>query len=84
MSRIEQLPTIGLEVRFVLTESEARALDGLTGYSIDEFLKFFYQNMGRHYLEPHEAGLRSLFKSVRSTIPGILERVDKAREVFNV
>ncbi len=83
MARIEQLPVVVLEVRLVLTESEARALDGLTSYSMDEFLKCFYQNMGRHYLEPHEAGLRSLFKSVRSIIPGLLERVDKARETFN-
>ncbi len=82
MAKLTSHPTITVEVKLTLTEIEARALDGLTGYSMDGFLDFFYKNMGRHYLEPHEAGLRSLFKTIRGTIPPIMDRVDKARLVF--
>lgn len=49
-----------------LTESEMLALDGMMGYGADEFLKVFYQYLGKHYLHPHEAGVRSLFSKVRS------------------
>lgn len=82
MAIIKDTPQVKLEVTLVISESEARALDGLTGYDIDEFLKVFYLNMGRHYLSPHETGLREFFKSVRQLIPPQLRRVDEARAVF--
>lgn len=83
MAKIATASTVALEVTLALTESEARALEALTGYDVDGFLKSFYTSMGRHYLEPHESGLRSLFKSVRELIPSQLSRVDAARAVFN-
>lgn len=83
MAKISQTSTVGLEVTLSLSESEARALEALTGYDVEGFLKSFYSNMGRHYLEPHESGLRSLFKSVRELIPEQLRRVDEARKVFD-
>lgn len=69
MSTIEQRPTITLEVR---------ALDALVGYGDDAFVKVFYEHLGKHYMQPHEAGL----KSVRELVPGILRRTDDARLVF--
>lgn len=66
----------------VFTESELRALDALVGYGHEGFLKVFYEKMGRHYLEPHEAGLISLFESIRKMVPPILRRTDDARKVF--
>jgi len=41
-----------------LTESEMLALDAIVSYGADEFLK--------HYLQPQEDGVRSLFNKVRS------------------
>ncbi len=74
-----------MEVTIRLTEAEAGALDALAGYSVDEFLKVFYEKMGRAYLEPYEAGLRTLFDSVRSgsaSVRSLLERAQQARQVF--
>jgi hypothetical protein len=63
-----------------LTESEARALDGLSGYGTDAFLKVFYEHMGKAYLQPHEEGLRSLFDRVRTELLPQLNVVDNARK----
>lgn len=82
MAKIVQKPTIQVEVVISLTESEARALDALAGYGDNNFIAAFYREMGRHYLEPHEKGLRSLLVTVRETIPSILGRTDKARKAF--
>ncbi|QCG94287.1 hypothetical protein E6C67_08345 [Azospirillum sp. TSA2s] len=67
---------------FTLSEDEAAALDALAGYGTDAFLKVFYKEMGEAYLRPHEAGLRSLFASVRSHVPTVLERARTARKAF--
>jgi hypothetical protein len=82
MATIEGRPTMQLNVTLALTEPEARALDALVGYGVDPFLKAFYEKMGRAYLEPHESGLRTLFESVRQTVPGILNRAKEANQVF--
>lgn len=82
MAKIVQRPEVTATATFLLDEEEMRALDALTGYGIDPFLKVFYEKMGAHYLKPHEEGLRSLFKSVREAIPRILDRATEAREVF--
>lgn len=54
------------QIEFILNEHEAKALDALAGYGIDSFLKVFYDRMGRHYLQPHEIGLISLFNKIKS------------------
>lgn len=77
-------PQVGVAMKVVLEldESMARALDALAGYGDDAFLRTFYQHMGSHYLQPHEAGLRRLFEEVREKIPGTLSRVDRARKIL--
>lgn len=60
---------VDFNVDFNLTEAEANALDALAGYGTKEFLKVFYEKMGRAYLEPHEKGLISLFEKARSLRP---------------
>jgi hypothetical protein len=83
MAKISQKPKIELEVTLTLTESEARALNALTIYGDKVFLNFFYEYLGSHYLKPHEAGLISLFGTVRKEIPVLLDRTDNARNLFN-
>lgn len=83
MANIHGKGTIEAQAVFVLSEAEMRALDALVGYGTNAFLEVFYAKMGRAYLEPHEAGLRTLFESIRNQIPSILDRVDGAREIFN-
>lgn len=83
MAKLLIKPTISLSLTLELNETEARALDALVGYGVDDFLKVFYEKLGRHYMEPHESGLRSLFVTFREVIPGQLHRVDEARKEFN-
>lgn len=74
-----------LDISIRLTEVEAAALDALAGYGIEPFLEAFYEKMGRSYLEPHEAGLRSLFTSVQrgdACVANLLRKAKQARETF--
>lgn len=82
MSRLRQQPKVETSVLIELTEIEMLALDALAGYGTDEFLKVFYEKMGKAYLQPHEKGLRSLFDVVRSELPPILNRAKAARQAF--
>jgi hypothetical protein len=68
-----------------LSEQEARALMVLFSYQggPDGFLTTFYEKMGRHYLEPHEAGIRSLAKTLSEQLSPHLHTVDTARTAIN-
>lgn len=68
-----------LTVLLELNESEVRALDGIFGYSVDSFLKVFYEKMGRAYVEPHEKGVRSLHETVRQILAGPIAALDDAK-----
>lgn len=82
MAEIVQRPKVDVSATFSLNEAEMRAMDALVGYGVDGFLEVFYRQLGKAYMQPHEAGLRSLFKSIRETVPGILQRTDAARKAF--
>jgi hypothetical protein len=46
----------------------------------------FYEKLGAAYMEPHEAGLKSLFESVRGgagSVSSFMERAQDARDVFH-
>lgn len=83
MAELNANATLDVRATLTVNEAELRALDALVGYGTDPFLKVFYEKLGRAYLEKHEAGLRSLFESVRSLAPSIMGRIDSAREAFN-
>lgn len=82
MAKIGMRPTVQVIVTIELTEEEARALDALAGYGDDAFIKVFYEHLGAAYMRDHEGGLRSLLKSARDLIPGVLSRADSARLAF--
>lgn len=63
MAKLIQRPVIEAHATITLNEAEMGALDALAGYGTDTFLRVFYKEMGKSYLEPHEAGLRSLFEA---------------------
>lgn len=73
---------ITTNIKISLNESEARALEALAGYGDAAFLEVFYNKLGKHYLQPHEDGLKSLFKSIRDMLPVELTNVDKARKLL--
>lgn len=83
MAKIQGRPSVVLTATLVLTKHELGALEALAGYGTDEFLKIFYEHMGKHYLRPHEAGLRSLFESVREHVPRLIRRAEDAEAVFD-
>lgn len=83
MAEIVQRPKVEVTATMLFNEAELRALDALVGYGVDPFLEVFYAKLGKHYMQPHEAGLRTLFESVRQTVPGILRRTDDAHRVFS-
>lgn len=64
-----------------LNEDEIAALDALIGYGVEPFLKVFYEKLGRSYLEPHAAGLRSFFEGVRDA-GGIVQKAKDARNLL--
>ncbi len=82
MKRFIQQPYVETRATIELSEVEMRALEALIGYGVQPFLDVFYQHMGNHYLRPHEAGIRSLFKTIGSDIPDVLRRADAARQAF--
>lgn len=83
MAKIVQRANVDLSLTFTVNESEARALDAMTGYGADAFVTAFYEHLGESYMKKHEAGLRSFLKAIRDEVPFILCRVDKAREAFS-
>ena len=82
MAKFKSGSTIDFTLWMNLDEEEAMALEAITSYGIEAFLKKFYNEMGRHYLKPHEEGLRSLFKTVREEIPKHIRNADAARKLF--
>ena len=74
--------TAEVKVVLELTESEVRALDGIFGYSPDVFLKAFYEKMGKQYVAPYEAGVRSLHKTIRTVLADPLAKIDEARRIL--
>lgn len=73
---------VSASITIRLTEDELRALHAITAYGTDQFLSVFYEKMGRACLEPHEAGLRTLFAALASESPLVERRIDAAREAF--
>lgn len=85
MARTEGRAKLCVEVSLILDEEEAEALHALTMYGEDAFIKVFYAHLGTSCLQPHEAGLRRLFNSIRNNTAGLrteLNKVKEAREVL--
>jgi hypothetical protein len=74
---------VGFTVTLKLTEQEARALTVLPSYGTKQFIKMFYENMGRHYLQPHEQGIISLFSKIEKELPQHLRKFDEVRKILN-
>lgn len=83
MAEIKQHGHVTAEMTIKISEAEARALDALSGYGDDAFIKHFKENLGTAYMRDHEAGLREFLSSVRGCVSGFLSRIDKARAAFN-
>lgn len=75
-------PTVTVTATLTLDHAEIAALDALAGYGTDAFLKVFYDKLGEAYLRPHEAGLRSLFDTIRHDATSALAAVRDAEQML--
>lgn len=85
MATIQGRAKISGTVTIELSEQEAAALDALVGYGSAQFLAAFYKHLGEAYLKPYEAGLLSLFDSVRAgpgSVSYFLRQLRESRKVF--
>lgn len=70
---------IDFSATITLNEAEVRALDGMFGYGPDAFLKGFYKQCGKNYVQPFESGVRSLHESVASQARQAISEIDELR-----
>jgi len=77
MSKI--ITTFESKIYLELTEGEAMALDAICGYGPKEFLEWFKRNLGKHYIEPHEKHIKSLFDKARA-LEGAVKQLREARK----
>lgn len=74
---------IEFTVNFELTHTEANALMAIASYGADEFLKVFYEKLGKSYLQPYEVGVKNLFHTIKKTLPNEILKIDKAKEAID-
>ncbi|MFM2292650.1 MAG: Caulobacter phage Cr30 [Bacteroidota bacterium] len=82
-NKINSTVKIDFQVTLKLNEQEARALEAIAGYGSSEFLKCFYEHLGKHYLQPNESGVISLFSTIRNEIPKHISKLEKCRKQLN-
>lgn len=83
MAKIKGTPVIvTIQATITFDEAELRALDALVGYGFEPFKRVFYDKLGKAYMEQHEAGLKSLFDSIRQEVPSIIGKAEDARDVL--
>jgi hypothetical protein len=82
MRNIEVTTVVSVSATIEFSEGELRALDAMTYYGINPFLKVFYEKLGTAYMRPYDADLRALFKRIDSTVPEALKKVKAARKVI--
>lgn len=80
--KIKSQSTFAVDILLKLTEEEARALQQICKYSSKQFLEFFYEKLGKVYLQPHERGVHSLFKTIETELPAHLRKADDVRAVW--
>ena len=82
MAKFKTYPTFDFTATITLNAAEAKAFDALIGYGPKGFLEVFKKHLGASYMEGNEAGLISLFESMRGPIAELLARMADAEAVF--
>ncbi len=81
MAKIEERPTIELEVTIRLTEVEARYLYNLASYNHDTILKALEAATGTAYTKEYNQGFH-LFLQGCESLGDAIRKTDQARMVF--
>lgn len=82
MNKLNSHSSLEFKIVLNLTEMEARALQAITVYGTKSFLDYFYRDLGKVYLQPHEKGLESLFETIKSELPPHLNKIDETRKIW--
>jgi len=82
MALINPKHEINLKISFEIDEEEAQALNVLSQYGDEAFVKAFAEKLSPESMRLHNKGLRKFLKSCRETIPNILEKTEQARRTF--
>lgn len=82
MGKTKSLGIVTVNISLELTETEARALDAMTKYGHKSFLEGVYTKLGKSYMQPYEAGVISLFETIKKELPQHFFKIDKAREAL--
>lgn len=82
MANTELKSTLSLDIKInlELSLSEAKALVEIIAYGDKAFLEVYYKHLGKTMLQKEEAGVISLFKSLKTKLPN---RIKEAQEVIN-
>ena len=75
--------SMGIKITIELTLEEAKALNEMTGYGADSFLQGYYKQLGKSYMQPHEKGVRSLFETIKKTLPYKIHDADTVIKAVN-
>lgn len=81
MAKVLNRIAIEFTTNILINEDEARALEALVGYGVDNFLKTFYEKLGKAYLQPHEQGIRSFFKAVGTQVLPAIYQTDLVKDL---
>jgi hypothetical protein len=75
---------LDFEVQLNLNEGELRALDALVGYGFQSFVDAFYEKLGKHYMQPYEKNLKTLFEKIEELRPclGEIDNIRKAASII--
>lgn len=82
MATIWGQPEIKLKIALELNEEEARALNLICEYNIDDLLKLLYKHVGERLVDEHKKGIVSLCMSARQPLSIWISKVDEARKTF--
>jgi hypothetical protein len=82
MEKVTSTSQMDFQVLLQLNEKEARALYAITIYGTKEFLKCFYETLGKTYLQPNESGVESLFVTIQEELQKHISKFDKCRETW--
>jgi len=78
-AEIKSKVDLDLKIQLTVSLAEARALHEIIKFGNDAFLKVFYEHLGKSTLKQQEAGLISLFNTIRDNIPA---RIHESEEII--
>jgi len=81
MAKFKLIPSVSFEVHMILTEEQARALEELSSYNIQDIVDKIIE--GSSVLSKSSKGLVNFLEDCRDNIRPQLSRIDASRNALN-